>query len=300
MRPCRLYPAALVLLLSTTALAHPGVAHDIEEITEQIARNPDDVGLWIERADLFRRERDFERAALDLEHAQELAPRHRLVALGWARVLVATGELEDARKSLERYFALGGDSPEAHALLATSLLAMGEAAAALEAYDASLLRAADVDVFVQRARLAASLGLLPRALEGLEDGVARTEAGVLRLLVVRLALASGQPDRALRALAPLLAQARVKTRLLLLEAEALEQKGAAREARSKRLQALADAERLAKKRPSPMALADRARAHAALGDRARALADAEQAVRGAPAWAEGREVLEALRAGVRP
>ena len=67
----------LVLLimggLEGTARAHPGLHHDIDAVTQALAREPGQPDLFLKRARLFRLDHQYEAALADVKKARVLA-----------------------------------------------------------------------------------------------------------------------------------------------------------------------------------------------------------------------------------
>jgi tetratricopeptide (TPR) repeat protein len=283
----------------TPAAADPGIEEEIEELSESLARSPRDTRLLLFRADLYRRNEQWDEALADLSMIDVMGgdPRTHLVR---ARIRLDQGDeasalrwLESSAPSMPRMARA-----EAYALMAEIHEEAGRVDEAIHAYDTSLASHDEVGVYLSRGRLLVFAGRFEEAISGYETGV-QILAGpaILRAELVELLLALGEHTRALVHADALVAAARATSRFRVMRARIYEAQGEHERALAEREAALADAERVLSRRNSALARLERARALLALGRDAEALDDLRRVVRRAPILAEARSLLHRVETG---
>lgn len=287
---------AVAMLLPAIAFADPPVDDELAALDARIEAAPTDVDLLLQRAELRVRASDADGALADLRLVEAMAPGDPRLSLlrGW--IHFDGGADRRAEAELERYVALTGGSPFAHAMLGRLHERNDRPLRALASYDAALSLGDDLDLYLRRGRLLERLDRLDEAAAGYEAGLVATGgAVVLRVALVELETRRGRFDRALALVDQALASAGNDARWLLRRADVLEAAGRSGEARRARLRALEEAERRVAGRPAPAALMERGRALLALGRYREAARDLTQARRRAPRLHEAAILLARAR-----
>lgn len=227
---------ALNLGLIPTARGHADLLLQIEDMTKQIAKTPNDAELYLRRGELRRAHAEWEEAFLDYDRAAALAPNLATLDLVRGRLFLDSGWPLSARACLDRVLLRQPNHVEA-------LLLRGRACARLHL----LLSAADdfdraialypepsPDLYIERAEVLAAAGpeYLVRALAGLDDGVRKLGPLVtLQLTAIELELKSKNYDSALGRVDTVAARSPRKETWLTRKGEILKQAGRAEEAR---------------------------------------------------------------------
>jgi tetratricopeptide (TPR) repeat protein len=166
----------------------------------------------------------------------------------------------------------------------------------VRAYDDALAVGDHQDVYLARGRVLETLGRDEEAANGYAAGLhAHAGAVVLRDALIRVELRRGNHERALAEIDQAMAQARIRTRWLLLRGEVLAAAGRSREAQAAREEALREADRALARRDSPANHVERGRALLALGRAEEAIRELEQALRRVPRLPEAQSALAAAR-----
>ncbi len=250
-----------LLVLSTSAAAHPEIEAALSRLNPLIAATPRDADLYLERGELYARHADWVTAEANFLVAAELAPDH----------------------------------PRLAKLRGALALASGSAAAALEFLDPALVRTPrDPELLVLRARTRAALGRLPAAAADLRVALTLLPAPSPELCLTYASLVP--PDEAVRSLDA--AMARIGPAISLqLEAIGLEEKLGRIDAALARIDAIAaHSERREvwlKRRGDVLARAGRASAARA------AYAAALAAIAGLPDWLRDSPETHRLAAELR-
>lgn len=277
-----------------TALGHAGLDTDIRESSEAIRRQPERFEHYLRRGHLLRLAGRLTDSLHDLEHARRLAPTEPRVLLQSGITLAALGRSERAEQALTACLDHGGRWARTHAELAKLRARRGATEAAITGYRESLELKPDVDVYIALGELLESLQRVGEARDLYRAGVARTRAELLTLALIRLELASGRADAALRLIDAALRDAAVKTSWLLRRARALEVAGKPRLARASRQAALREAQRVAREHGSSMAYTERAQVYIELGYYEAARRDVDRALRLSPRYPAALELAQAL------
>ena len=163
------------LLWSAQASAHDGLGNQIAVLTQEIAAQPGNAGLYLHRGELHRLERDFRGALADYDRARRLDPALSAVDLGAGRAYLEAKRPEDAKRSLERYVRARPNDSEGCLELARALTALRATNAADEQYARAIALATRPrpDLYFEQARLLRDAGRLPAAIRAVDAGVAR-------------------------------------------------------------------------------------------------------------------------------
>ncbi len=167
--------AALLVLGGPQSLAHGPLHEQIGVLDRQIAAAPTQAILYMQRGELHREHGDVPAALTDYDRAARLAPDRAEVDLMRARALLQGSQARRALSYVDRFLTRHADHGAAHLLRARSLDRLGDRKAALDAYDRALahLPTPGPDEYLERARLAQTMGLPDRALASLDEGTRR-------------------------------------------------------------------------------------------------------------------------------
>lgn len=215
--------------------AHGNDFEMIFSLTQQLAKSPGDVGLLLERAEVWRAHGELDVARQDLEAALAAQPRFQPARVRLAMVARDQGRLEEALKLLDVAALAEPGQPVIRSVRAGVYLRLGRPAAAVSDLD-SILKS-DVEpapeLYLDRAR--AQLGL-PKpntnaVVAGLDQGIERMgPVPSLHLMALDLEEQSGQVEAALRRMDGLARESARKERWLERRGDVLLKAGRAAEA----------------------------------------------------------------------
>jgi tetratricopeptide (TPR) repeat protein len=182
-----------------------GDLHDqIAVITRQLAADPNNPGLLLKRAELFRLHSEWSKALDDLDRANPVDGSNPRIELLRAKVLLGSGQSQLARLSLDHFLEQQPEHVDALITRSRVLLTLGQNIDA--AADLSKAIAAsptpDPDFYLQRAEalFRAKPPRIEEALRGLDEGMLKLGAPVLALAAVDLELTRLNYDAALERL----------------------------------------------------------------------------------------------------
>ncbi|MFO1457881.1 MAG: tetratricopeptide repeat protein [Verrucomicrobiota bacterium] len=223
-------------LLFGTAQAHGPLHGEIEQVSQEISRNPRDPEFLVKRADLYRLDGNLQAALSDLAIADQSSPKPD--GLEWirSRVFVDQGKPSEARADLDRWLARHPRHEPALTLRAQVHELTGDLSSAVLDYNRAIEVTAQPssDLYLARARVQRQLGpgQIREALRGLDEGMARLGVLVaLQLEAISMEEASGRVDEALMRLDTLNRQSSRHERWLVRKAELLTRAGRPEEAR---------------------------------------------------------------------
>lgn len=289
---------ALLLSLSCSypASAHEGVNVQIQQITQKIQKEPTNPALYIERAALYRREKQFSAALADLSMAAKIDPHRRDIQLEQGLTLAAKGDDKEAERLLSAYIASGLPSVKAFLVRGTVREHLQRFADARADYHAAVTLGKTLEGFLGRGRMDEALGHWDDAAKGYEEGLrALAGAVVLRLALIRAEHQLGHYDRAITWIDEILPQLPFKGDWLLLRADEHAAAGRLEKAQQDRLDALREADERLVHRPSDLAALSRVKALRALGRFKEALHDVEIVVQHAPKFDDARFLRDEIR-----
>ncbi len=292
--------ACLALALPSTARAHDGPEHDIEELTERIKVEGESADLLLQRAIEYNVIRKSSEAIKDLERAMHFEPESALILRELAKAYLATGKTNEASDTIKRaikHAEPGAELGSAHMIQSDIRRARKDYATALDAANLAIKEHADsVEWYLARSQLQQQLGLKKERIAGLDDGVKATGSGLLETEWLDALIDGGKADVALARIETELEDARLKSTWLLRRAKV-------RLAQNKKEAAKADLEaalkeindRLGRSTPDPLMLMDRGQIQELLGNKEEAKKDYEEAEKKGVAdeWLRGR--LKALK-----
>jgi predicted Zn-dependent protease len=219
-----------LLTLPAAARAHGPLGARIAAVSQQISAEPKDAGLYVERAELYRRDGRPDRALSDLERAEVLAPGSTPIRLCRAQIALDAAKPADARVLLDTVLADEPGLRPALLLRARALSALGfqkDAVADLDRLIREAPRPAP-EWIVQRAELLIDLGesSWDRALEGLDQGMAALgPVPAIAELAVSLEMRRARYDFALARLDRLRESSPERPTLMALRGDVLQRAG---------------------------------------------------------------------------
>lgn len=203
---CARAATAWLVLCPVIALAHGDVHDRIKSLTLELTEEADNAKLWVKRADLNRRHGEFAAALSDADEALRLKPDWPAAQLQRARILLDVQRYPSACAAANACLARDPANSDAlvirsrcHAHLGDTNAAIRDLSIALRGEQSSL-----PDLYLERARLQAALGLLNDAVKGLDEGMARLgETPSLAFPALNYERQSGDFEAALARLAEL-------------------------------------------------------------------------------------------------
>jgi predicted Zn-dependent protease len=229
----RLSVGLAVCLFALPCAAHPDLIEQITQTSEQIRKQGQSPGLYLERADLFRRHAQFDEALADLATAERLQTNATPLTLERARVLCDAGRAAESFDYIQTFLKQEPAHGEALIIRARCHARLGRAAAAVSDYTAGIHRcvAPGPDLFLERAQQQARLGKLDEAVGGLDEAITNTAPlPSLQMAAIEYDRQRGAVDSALARVDGFVARYPVKEPWLTLRAEILEQAGRTTEA----------------------------------------------------------------------
>lgn len=235
--PLLLAAAATLLLASAIAHAHGNDFEMIFGLTRELAKRPNDPGLLLERAEVYRAHGDLPTARRDLESALAAHPALQPARVRLALVARDEGHLQESLGLLQAVIEAQPTQPLARSVRAEVLRGLGRHAEAVADLDAILAIPGIQPVpqlYLDRAR--AQLAM-PRPdttaiVAGIDQGIARLgPVTSLQLMALDLEEHSGAVDAALRRLDVLAQDAPRKERWMERRGDVLLRAGRDAEAR---------------------------------------------------------------------
>src|SRR6185436_18701225 len=134
-------------------LAHPGPFHEIDALTQQIAREPRNGTLYLERAYRERLDGRLEEALADLDRAAVLAPSDIRPSAERGIVLSALGRDREAEMALTRFLEGGGQTAPVFAERGKVRVRLGRIAEAIDDLSSAIRIGPDPDLYLTRGAL---------------------------------------------------------------------------------------------------------------------------------------------------
>lgn len=229
-----LVAVGLALWLSPSPVrAHPDLIEEIARISTELKQN-ESSGLYLERADFFRRHGEFDAALADIGAAEQWETNHAVFNLDRARVLCDAGRAAESFEFIQTFLKSDPANAEALIIRARCEARLGHPKAAIADYTAGISRcpAPGPDLFLERAGQQAALGQLEEAVRGLDEAITNgTPLPSLQMAAIEYDRRRGAFDSALARADGFVARYPVKEPWLTLRAEILEQAGRGTEAR---------------------------------------------------------------------
>ena len=92
-----------LLTLSTPLIAHQDLLLQIEQLTEQLTKEPENTELLLKRGDLYRRHGEWSAGEIDFQKIRELSPDHPLIDWFEGRLLVEANRPVEGNELLTRF-----------------------------------------------------------------------------------------------------------------------------------------------------------------------------------------------------
>jgi tetratricopeptide (TPR) repeat protein len=277
------------------ATAQSGPDPEVKEITENLAKDPDNVDLLIQRGQVYRSNGKFIESLQDLEQAWLRNRENRTVILQRALTLSALGRDQEAEAALNSFLQDQADPKRVFALAERAGIRArtGRVEPAIEDYT-SILRLQPSDkLYLNRGKLQESLGRLEEAASGYEEGLTQLGNSILlKKGLIEVKIAQGKFDEALALIDEQLNRSPLSTQWFLQRAEVLDRMGKSDDARKTYEKALSEANRMLGKRPTAMHLLTRAKILNAIGKRGDAVRDLQDALQKSPQFVEAKKLLQ--------
>ena len=296
---CLVSLAVFPLVCGEFVAAHPGLDPDIDEITHELEKNPENVDLLIKRGRLYRSNGELSDSLDDLDRAEELAPENRRIILERGFTLSAMGHDRDAEVALDQYLeqATGRTRLDALAERAHIHARTGQADLAIADFTSAISMHPAMALYLARGELQESLGHLEDAASGYHEGLSRLgNAVLLKKGLIRVETKRKRYAAVLALIDEELDRASVKTEWHLRRAEVLAALGKDQAAQSAHEQALAESNRVLGKRMTASHLLTRAKVYIAMGRVQEAKHELQLATQKAPRFSEASELLKQLEA----
>ncbi|MCI0536469.1 MAG: tetratricopeptide repeat protein [Verrucomicrobiales bacterium] len=278
----RIFTAMVALAVCLTAVSHEGPEHEIEELTDRIAKEGESADLLLQRAIEYQVLGKYAEAAKDLERALQFEAHLTTAQRELSRAYVALGKTNEALRTVTRALKTASEGPDHASLLivrAEVLRARREHQKALEDTEQAIQEyPGNVEWYLLRSQLQARLKLKKERIAGLEAGISETSSGVLEAEWVDALIDDEQHERANETIETELKNSRLQSSWLIRRARV-------RLANRKDAEAKADLEaaltelsrRIHVASPDASLLADRGLARELLGKKEEARKDYEQA-----------------------
>lgn len=279
------------------ATAHSGLDSEIQEITEKLIKDPDNVDLLVLRGQVYRSNGKYIESLLDLERAWLLNRENRTVVLQRALTLSALGRDKEAESALDYFLQEESDPKRVFALAERANIHArnGQTELAISDFTSAIQLQPTIELYLIRGKLQESLGKLEDAAGGYQDGLAKLgDAILLKKGLIRVRMAQNQYSEALALVDEEIAGSSVKTSWYLKRAEILGHMGRPDEAKLANEQALAEANRVLGKRQTAMQLLARAQVYQAMGRIEEAKNDLRVAIQKTPHFDEANDLLRTL------
>jgi tetratricopeptide (TPR) repeat protein len=132
----------LFLSVGPVAFAHPDLLLQIEELTEQLERQADNIDLLLKRGDLQRRHQSWDLARADFKRVREIQPDNKIIDWLEGRLDVESGRPDEGVQYLDRFLYTNPghalalqNRAQGYLLLKRPLLAAQDFAAVIQASD---------------------------------------------------------------------------------------------------------------------------------------------------------------------
>ncbi len=223
--------AGLVFILMTACPivhGHPDLQLQIDEISKQLALDPDNVELLLSRGDLQRRHENWDLARVDFNRVRELQPGNETVDWYEGRLEVQAGQAVVGVRYLDRFLGANPDHLIALQNRASGYLSLNQPLLAANDYQSVILNSERPAPSLYRANAVALIRAgadhFPAAMEVVLQGLSNFPAEVtLTAIATDLSLAQSDMGTAKRLInelpAPVLNLPQWQTRNALLECQ---------------------------------------------------------------------------------
>jgi tetratricopeptide (TPR) repeat protein len=241
--------ALIALSAPRPVRAHADLLLQIEDLTQQILKNPTNAELYLRRGELRRTHLEWDFAAEDYDKAEELNSALDAVVLARGRLYLDSGWPLSAKACLDLYLSRVPNNAMALVTRAHILTRLQMRMAAAQDYTRAITLSPEPgpELFIERAQAFSGEGptYFAEALKGLDEGVQRLGPLVtLQLLAIDLELRQKGFDRALARLDTVAEKSPRKETWLVRRGEILVQAGRPAEAKQAFQSALAALDKL--------------------------------------------------------
>jgi len=212
--------------------AHPEIEEQIQAVDRQIKKKPQDAALYLQRGELHRIHRDWEKAEADYLRVRELDPEMVIVEYCLGRMRLESGNPEQARSLLGAYLEKRPGDAAALTARGRALEQLGKHLDAAKDFSKAIRHASGTslrpELFLERARslMAAGPEHIDEAVAGLDEGLERLgEPVALQLYAIELETAARKYNSAIRRIDRLAAQAARQEPWLMRKGAILEAAG---------------------------------------------------------------------------
>lgn len=224
-----------MLIIAGVAAAHGPLHEQIQQLTHELTRHPDDAARLVRRGELLLLHGLPDQARTDLERVATLRPDDVTNDFRLGQVDLDQGATNAAVQRLTRFVKARPRSLTGQRTLAQALLADGQPRSAASHFEAAIALSAEPlpDWYLEQARALQAAEAMPQeVLACLDAGIARYgPLPALQLLAIDLEMRRGETDAALARLDALAARAERKERWLARRGDVLWQAGRTHEAR---------------------------------------------------------------------
>lgn len=256
--------AAHTAILPQRACAHSELIIQIDAVTAEIQKDPNNAELYLRRGQLRREHSEFDLAKSDFDKVESLSPNWPHLDALRAKLYLDWGWPLTARALADKYLAKNPSNVDALILRARIHQRLSMSRSAANDYDLAIELSAEPspDLFVERCQLLTNLGSehLAEALRGLDDGIKRLGPLVtLQLFAIETEVKQQRYDGALARVDQITERSPRKETWLARRAEILVQAGRKAEARKAYEASLAALNSLPPARRNVPAMAELAR-----------------------------------------
>ena len=274
--------ACCCIALQAVAFGHDGPEHEIQELTERIAKEGESADLLLKRAVEYGVMGKNTEATKDLERALSFEANSPEIQGALSRAYFVSGKTNEALQTVTSALKKSAEASEYASLLMVRvdiLRARHEYQKALDDADNAILKHPHVaEWYLTRSQLQARLKLHASRVEGLRDGIKQTGSGVLEAEWIDALIDDEQHSKALEKIEAELKASRLQSSWLIRRAKVRLATGREEEGKSDLEAAIAELNlRIGTASPDPSLLADRGRAYDILGKKEDARKDYQQA-----------------------
>lgn len=218
------------------ALGHGDTHERIEALDALLEQNPDHVATLLERADIYRRHRNFDKALSDLNRVRLLSPTNNIVHLLTGLTLLEQGKFKEAETALQLFIVRSPANPRGHLALAKALTLQKRHLDAAHAYEL-VIESQSIptpDHYLARAHAYMEAGkpYLSQALAGLEEGMGSIGPLItFQRLAIEIEINQGNTDNAIDRINRIIRDADRKETWLVKKAKVLSSIGRQEEAK---------------------------------------------------------------------
>lgn len=187
--PVICFAAALISLLNSTAVSHPELLLQIDELTTQIVQQPTSGVLYLRRAQLYSMHSEYARALADFTQAERTGADEAGVRLARGKMYLQAGRLPEAQVELDALLASSPRLPAAHLERARLFEQSGQSLSAADEYTSAidLDEAPRPETYLSRAECMYNAGKKKESIAGLDAAERRVGALVaLRMKAAEL------------------------------------------------------------------------------------------------------------------